>query len=74
MSANHDVIVGYWESEIEDEYIIRLHKLNIKQKRGTAGNTDALIEDIESGVTELEACFKNPKEALVEYALKYNKE
>lgn len=68
ISPNHDVIVGYWQSRIGEEDIARLHKLNIKQNRGTAANIEALIADIESRVTELEACFSNPKEALIEYA------
>ncbi len=73
MSPNHDVIVGYWKKGISEENMIKLHKMNIRQNKGTAHNAEELISDIESGVTELEANFRYPKKALIEYACQFSK-
>ena len=66
-SPNHDVIVGYWISDMDADTIIELRKRNIVQNRGTAGSVEAMIWDLEHGVTELECCFPYPKEALRKY-------
>lgn len=68
-SVNHNVIVGYSDGNFSDASIITLRKLNVIQNRGTASNVSEMIAQIESGVTEIECNFYNPKQALIEYAL-----
>lgn len=66
-SPNHDVVVGYWRSGMDDDVIVELRKHNIIQNRGTAGSVEAMASDLEQGVTELECCFPYPREALMKY-------
>ena len=68
-SDNHDVIVGYSDGNYNEENIIKLRKLNVIQNRGIATNLSQMIAQIESGVTELECNFYNPKQAMIDYAL-----
>lgn len=71
-SEKHDVLVGYSNSQgspsIAD--IVKLRKLNIVQNKGTATNLEQMIEQINNGVTEIEANFAMPKKALINFALK----
>lgn len=71
-SEKHDVVVGYSNSQgspsIAD--IVKLRKLNIVQNKGTATNLEQMIEQINNGVTEIEANFAMPKKALINFALK----
>lgn len=69
MSENHNVIVGYSDGNLSKENIIILRKMNVIQNRGTATNIAQAIAQIESGVTEIECNFYNPKQAIIEYAL-----
>lgn len=69
MSDNHNVIVGYSDGNLTQNQVVYLRKLNVTQNRGTATNISQMIAQIESGVTELECNFYNPKQALIEYAL-----
>ena len=69
MSSKHDVVVGYSDGNLTDAQVIQLRKLNVTQNRGTATNISQMIAQIESGVTEIECNFYNPKKALIEYAL-----
>ena len=66
-SPNHDVVVGYWRSGIDDDVIVGLRKHNIIQNRGTAGAVEAMVSDLQQGVTELECCFPYPREVLMKY-------
>lgn len=68
-SENHEVIVGYWMDNMKEEDVIKLRKKNIVQNRGTASSVNEMISHLESGVTELECRFQNPKKALIEYGL-----
>ena len=72
-SSKHDVVVGYSSSQgsPSSSDIVSLRKLNVVQNKGTARNVSEMIEQIDNGVTEIEVNFKNPKKALINYALKY---
>lgn len=66
-SANHNVLVGY-TGEISSQDMLLLKKMNVMQNKGTASTISALVAQIESGVYELEANFRNPRQALIDYA------
>lgn len=68
-SENHNVIVGYSDGNLSASTIVRLRKLNVVQNRGTASNITQMVEQIESGVTEIECNFYYPKKSLIDYAL-----
>ena len=47
--------------------IVGLRKHNIIQNRGTADAVEAMVSDLQQGVTELECCFPYPREVLMKY-------
>lgn len=71
-SEKHDVVVGYSSSQGSPSTadIVKLRKLNVVQNKGTATNLEQMIEQINNGVTEIEANFAMPKKALINFALK----